>query len=342
MKKIFFTIMLTATIFNTHAQFAAVLSKNGFVRLKNDSIILSVPAELRGDIQWQSTNDSITWEEEESNLGNALAFKPIETKSYRLVIKEGSCDSLFSDTCKVFAAHTTIPEYISFGISVLDLFNAGIMVGTLEQNGVQKQDLVDAGLVGNISDVEGNDYKWVRIGTQIWMAENLKTSKLNNGDSIPLIENGSEWENASSPAYCWYDNLPENASIYGALYNWFTVTSGNLCPAGWHVPNNNDWQELITCLGGEDITGGKLKQQGTEYWHEPNEGGSNESGFKALPGGWRFGSFFNLSEQATFWSSTPGLDEMANSFYLTNDRTDIFGEDMSGPASGRSVRCIKD
>ncbi len=135
-------------------------------------------------------------------------------------------------------------------------------------------------------DIEGNEYKTIQIGNQTWMAENLRTTKYNDGSSIPVVNDNISWLNLTTAAYCWYDNDISRKDIYGALYNWHTVTSGNLCPAGWHVPKNEEWTVLTAYLGGESVAGGKLKETGTAHWN-PNSDATNESGFTALPGGMR-------------------------------------------------------
>ena len=104
-------------------------------------------------------------------------------------------------------------------------------------------------LAGSVTDIENNNYKTVKIGTQWWMAENLKTTKYNDGTSIPYVTDNWEWYNLTTPAYCWKNNDPEaNKNIYGAMYNWYAVNTGKLCPAGWHVSTKPDWETLKTCM----------------------------------------------------------------------------------------------
>jgi len=158
-----------------------------------------------------------------------------------------------------------------------------------------------------VTDIDGNVYKTIVIGPQIWMAENLKTKKLNDGTSIALESVNNEWENLYSqntPGYCWHDNNPSNGNIYGALYNYAAVKSGKLCPAGWHVPFDAEWQALRDFAGGENIAGGKLKERGTAHWNSPNTGANDEFGFTALPGGERYesGDFHYLGINTNFWS----------------------------------------
>jgi uncharacterized protein (TIGR02145 family) len=158
-----------------------------------------------------------------------------------------------------------------------------------------------------LMDVEGNVYKTVKIGNQVWMAENLKTTKNNDNSDIPLVSNRLEWLNISIPGYCWYDNdEANNKATYGALYNWFTVNTGKLCPTGWHVPNEREWIKLTDYLGGANVAGGKLKESGTTHWESPNESATNESGFAALPGGFRFGDggFSNYGTNGYWWGSS--------------------------------------
>ena len=195
-----------------------------------------------------------------------------------------------------------------------------------------------------VTDADGNIYQTVTIGTQEWLAENLKTTKYNNGTSIPLKTTNAEWSNLSTPAYCWYNNDQATfGNTYGALYNWYTVKTGNLCPTGWHVPSDAEWTTLTDYLGGLNVAGGKLKETGTTHWHEPNHGATNESGFTALPGGLRYddGTFFSIEYGGNWWSSTE--------YSSTNawDRS----VDFSVPAVGRfdddkkwglSIRCLKD
>ena len=185
----------------------------------------------------------------------------------------------------------------------------------------------------SIEDVEGNVYKTIQIGTQIWMAENLRTTKLNDGTDIHFVPAGEHW-NEPSPAYCvWYNGF------YGAIYNFYTVSTGKLCPLGWHLPSYEEVEILADYLGGRSVAGGKLKETGTTHWREPNAGATNSSGFSALPGGYSpasFGAFTFVSTQGRWW-----LGQNANIYCINKDSINIYYMGCMG-ICGMTVRCIKD
>jgi len=149
----------------------------------------------------------------------------------------------------------------------------------------------DDEVVPAVTDIDGNVYHIVTIGTQVWMVENLKTTKFRDGSSIPNVTDAEEWVGHGelhSGAYCNYDNTAANSNTYGSLYNWYAVVDErNICPTGWHIPSEAEWATLIAYLGGQDVAGGKMKEAGTAHWSTPNTGASNSSGFTALPGGSR-------------------------------------------------------
>lgn len=137
-----------------------------------------------------------------------------------------------------------------------------------------------------VTDIDGNIYHTIKIGTQVWMVENLKTKHYINGDLIPNITNLIEWDNLKTGAYCDFDNNAAYSEIYGKLYNWYTIKDARkIAPTGWHVSSYEDWATLCDYLGGTSIAGGKLKEVGVDYWYEPNVGATNEVGFTALEGG---------------------------------------------------------
>jgi len=190
-------------------------------------------------------------------------------------------------------------------------------------------------------DAEGNNYSTVKIGSQTWMAENLKTAKLNNGMLVQEIADSSSWVTSTAPALCWYGNNPANKDKYGALYNWFVVATDQLAPPGWHVPSNAEWTQLSNFLGGELITGGKLKETGTLHWQSTNVA-SNSSGFTGLPGGMRSLYFDGLGTWAYWWSSSAYLTfAQAYCRAVRNDYANLYN--WTEPKGyGLSVRCIKD
>jgi uncharacterized protein (TIGR02145 family) len=197
---------------------------------------------------------------------------------------------------------------------------------------------------GSVSDNDGNIYKTIQIGTQAWLAENLKTTEFNDGTTIPLVIDTAPWKNLTTPAYCWYNN---DSSTYkatiGALYNWFAVNTGKLCPTGWHLPTHNEWTTLTTYLGSESVAGGKLKETGLTHWKSPNSGATNETGFTALPGGVRFddGSFLYIGYNGNWWSSvgiyTPQNYIRIMSYDSSSVKLNYFLEQ-----DGFSVRCLRD
>lgn len=208
----------------------------------------------------------------------------------------------------------------------------------------------DENMTGTIRDVEGNVYQIVRIGNQWWMAENLKTTKYRNGEWIINVTGSKTWPHLTTGAYCFYNNSFELSRIYGNLYNWEAVHDRrNLAPEGWHVPTDDDWQELVEYLGGDAQAGGKMKSIGTVeggdgLWAQPNEGATNECGFSALPGGYRSwnGHFGGKGNSSYFWSSTETSSGTAYSRYLLNDTSKVYRYDSSAKQAGYSIRCVKD
>jgi uncharacterized protein (TIGR02145 family) len=196
-----------------------------------------------------------------------------------------------------------------------------------------------------VTDIDGNVYHTVAIGTQVWMVENLKTTKYRNGDLIHNISMTPEWDNLTSGACCDYENTLNNSKIFGKLYNWFAVNdSRNIAPAGWHVPSAAEWDILITWLGGENVAGGKLKETGTKHWNNPNTGATNESGFTALPGGSRYfsGQFLQSGTIGFWWSSTKSSKRYAYSMNLSYDSKGVGYYKFLRLNGGLSVRCVKD
>jgi uncharacterized protein (TIGR02145 family) len=197
---------------------------------------------------------------------------------------------------------------------------------------------------GSMTDQEGNTYKTILIGTQTWMVRNLKTTKYNDGTSIPIVTDATSWNNLSTPACCWQNNDPARKVTYGLLYNWYAVNTGKLCPAGWHIPGDEEWTELTDYLGGENIAGGKLKESGCSHWYSPNTGATNETNFKALPGGNRLDGpnslFGNLGETGGWW--TTGFSDGFAISRLMYDHTDHVQKAFYPKKCGLSVRCIRD
>ncbi len=203
---------------------------------------------------------------------------------------------------------------------------------------------------GSVSDIDGNIYKIIQIGTQTWMAENLKTTRYNDGSSIPNVTGDGEWMDLTTGAYCWYNNQETTyKNTYGALYNWYSVNTGKLCPTGWHVPSKDEWTILATYLGGVELAGGKLKESGTTHWQSPNTGATNTTRFTALPGGVRdvssdFGGFFlRFGSNGFWWSSNPGIEPTDHSLWLDSNSSKFsFVPWWIYYNSGLSVRCLKD
>jgi uncharacterized protein (TIGR02145 family) len=216
---------------------------------------------------------------------------------------------------------------------------------------------------GTVTDIDGNTYATVQIGTQNWMKENLRTTKYRNGDVIPTGLSSTQWINATSGAWAYYDDNSQYNNPYGKLYNWYAVADiRGLCPSGWHVPSESEWKVLVKYLdpqadtstvgefysgsaGGDMKTIGEL-QSGTGLWANPNTGANNSSGFSGLPGGIR--TSFYYSDLGTFgywWSTsdetTSNSDYYSCAFKLSYDEA-ISAYYEFGKNYGFSVRCIRD
>ncbi len=200
-----------------------------------------------------------------------------------------------------------------------------------------------------IADIEGNAYNAVSIGTQVWMMENLKTTKFNDGTEIPNVTDifNGVWAGLNTPAYCWYNNEKGYKSDYGALYNWYTIKSGNLCPSGWHIPTHAEWTILVDYCGGVNVAGNKLKgNTATAQWNPAQNyfDMTNETGFTALPGASRYpeGIFWlNMGYMGSWWTSSE-LDLNNSWMRRMVNKPGIVYVETGNKKYGLSVRCIKD
>jgi len=196
-----------------------------------------------------------------------------------------------------------------------------------------------------VTDIDGNVYHAVIIGTQTWMVENLKTTKYRNGDIIQNLPSTSDWSYATTGAWCEYNNLSANGTKYGKLYNWYAVSDTRiLAPVGWHVASDSEWTVLTNFLGGTDVAGGKLKEAGTTNWVNQNVGATNETKFTALPGGSRSytdGTFFDIGRGSYWWTSTI-LDYTYTWVRSMGSFSQGIGRTGSPKPNGLYVRCVKD
>jgi uncharacterized protein (TIGR02145 family) len=222
--------------------------------------------------------------------------------------------------------------YAGNGISNSVLDGLKLQIKALEDN------LIASGTY-KLIDIEGNQYKVVKIGNQVWMAENLKVTHFSDGTSIPHIVEGL-------PGYCWYNN---DSSIYketyGALYNWVAVYTYKLCPTGWHVPSDSEWGTLRTFLGGDPVAGGKLKETGTTHWNTPNTGATNETGFTALPGGMYTdnGPFSGIGTDGYWWTGNKPTLADCVAYYVQLYYNQSNSYSPSQPCyNALSIRCVKD
>jgi uncharacterized protein (TIGR02145 family) len=261
-----------------------------------------------------------------------------------------------SNTMEVVLQNGTIESH-----SISDILNVNFNLSNL--NSCDVTDALNPILnYGSMTDQEGTIYKTIVIGSQEWMAENLKTSVYRNGDAIANVIDNEQWYELTTAAWCSYNNDSQLECPFGKLYNWYVIADPrNVCPTGWHVPTDDEWNILLVTLDPQtDITaigfqfsnaGTKLKSAGTQYWTSPNEFANNESGFSALPAGarnWNIGEFYNgvlepnpTGNSCAWWSSTmngPSSSWIRNLLYSTGDvyRGLALGQ------MGFSVRCLKD
>lgn len=203
-----------------------------------------------------------------------------------------------------------------------------------------------------VTDIEGNLYTTVKIGTQVWMAENLKTTRYNDDTQIPNVTDNTAWKDLSTGAYCWYMNdEAANKNSYGALFNWYAVNSGLICPTGWHMPSDQDFITLEYFLGLPAAEGTAWEWRGTDQGKQmkstsgwaTGQNGTNTSGFSALPGGYRYydnGSYAGLGLLGYWWSSSEANTGTGYYRRLDGDNDKVYR--ASAPAqAGKSVRCIK-
>lgn len=201
-----------------------------------------------------------------------------------------------------------------------------------------------SGVGETVKDIDGNEYRTITIGAQVWMAENLRTTRYRNGDSIPNVTDHNAWDILSSGAYCDYGNYPLMAEIFGKLYNWYAVKDQRgLAPAGWHIPTRTEWEILVNYLGGESVAGGKIKETGYIHWGTQNLEATNESGFTGLPGGMRYdqGGFTLRDMRGSWWSANEYNLTKANN-KIANYENGHFYTYQYPKQSGMSIRCVKD
>ena len=192
-------------------------------------------------------------------------------------------------------------------------------------------------------DYDGNAYPTFQIGTQVWMAENLRVTHYRNGDAITNVTNNSTWAALITGAFCWFNNDQATYGELGALYNWFTVNdSRRLCPEGWHEPSDGEWTTLTTYLGGIAVTGNKMKSV-SAWWSSPNTNATNNSGFSGLPGGWRQndGTFLGITTDGHWWTTTEYETDYPYSRGLYNNISSV-ARQISYNKQGFSVRCLRD
>jgi uncharacterized protein (TIGR02145 family) len=300
---------------------------------------------------------------EEQRLGmSGLVFESSAVKAGCLQGSEGVvfCEvgclqGMSSMSVKLVDCTEGVQQWGASGVdaSVLDLMNT--LMGELTGQSPTPSRLAVSNQCSDVS-FDGYTYKVVKIGTQCWFAENLRSEHYNNGDRIPGALSDATWSTTKAGAQAYYDNDAVNLAVYERLYNWYAVDDDRgLCPSGWHVPSDDQWKVMEMHLGMSEAdansvghrgaaqnVGGQMKEAGTAHWDSPNTGANNSSGFTGLGHVYRetSGGFANLLDYGAFWSSSPSGGS-AWARLLCSDYAGL-GRNASYQRNGFAVRCVKD
>jgi uncharacterized protein (TIGR02145 family) len=355
MKKLILAFALTSALFSCHKE---TTTPNNTGNTTTDTTKTSNDVSVSGfDCAGVKIAGTLTKDKIASNVTATLSYtggngKTYTTKSHTSTVVTGLTATLVAGT--LANGEGTLAYTISGTPTTSGTANFTIALGgksctiTISVDDVTQNPT--SGYGPNITDTEGNSYKTVYIGTQQWMAENLKVSKYSDGVTIPNITDNTQWASLTTGAWANYNNSPTNNDTYGKLYNWYAVsrtTNGNknVCPTGWHVPTDAEWTVLTDFLGGISVAGSKMKEVGTTNWSSLNTDATNVSLFSALPGGSRAGvnngSYFSLGNYGYWWSSTEG--STSNAWYrILGKEFGSAGRSDSNKNSGISIRCLKD
>lgn len=373
MKKLLLLFLLLFTSFYLFAQAPQRMSYQAVIRNSSNNLVANSAVRIRISILQGSTLGPVVYSETHAPTTNANGLVSIEIGGGANV--SGSFSNIKWASGPFFIRTETDPtggtNYTVTAVSQLlsvpyalhadcvsstllgDTLNVGcktyILPGILETRVVDHScgttNVHNSALAyGTMSDQEGNIYRTIKIGNQTWMAENLRTSKYRNGTAIANITDNAQWANSTTGAYSSYNNNTSNDCPYGKLYNWYAVANTNqICPTGWHVPDDIEWNTLINFLGGATVAPGKMKSTGTQLWEAPNTNATNSSGFSGLPGGLRYfdGVFFDLKRASNFWIATEfsTTDGLFRNLSFNNGNSNRFN---GSKAYGFSVRCVKD
>jgi uncharacterized protein (TIGR02145 family) len=388
MKKLVTLFLAIVSTYFLFAQAPQKMSYQAVIRNAQNELVISKPIKMRISILQGSTNGTNVYSELHNPSTNANGLVSIEIGSGTSPV--GTIGSINWGNGTYFLKTETDPtngtNYSIEGTSqllsvpyALQANNAGNGFNRVSATGdtlflENGKSVIIPGISsanntntpGTVTDASGNTYPTVTIGTQVWMAENLRTTKYQDGSNIPIVTDNIQWSNNYSfqqPMMCWYNNdsATYSANRFGALYNWYVVNPSangnkNVCPTGWHVPTDAEWNILIkyldpaadtTCLvcTQSSISGGSMKSTGTLFWESPNTGATNISGFTGLPAGIRGSApFREIGRYTYWWSSTPsnnggGLAWIRRLYY--QDGT-AFRTYPNSNSSGFSVRCLRD
>ncbi|XOV92252.1 MAG: FISUMP domain-containing protein [Bacteroidota bacterium] len=291
------------------------------------------------------TGAFLEWIQDDPAEGYFLIDAPINIEVFLEYIKLTDPDQSITRTFNATIENPTPATHYLINVdAALEDGKVVINISVNEDFETVEIDLGDAVVSETVNDIDGNEYATVQIGDQLWMAENLRVTQLNDGTPIPNPISADEWNGLTTPAYSYYSNDKNTyGDVYGALYNFFTVETGNICPTGWHVPTKAEWEVMVALYGGTLVAGGALKST-TPDWRAPNEGATNESGFTGLPGGARgtAGNFYDYTQLGFWWVDTEFQDPAYAYEKALTYQYPFASEGAILKNSGFSIRCLKD
>lgn len=322
---------LTTTVSSIQVQLGVIDTQISILNTQLSATNLTVTDHANMIASIQSEISVIQDQIEVLNTQQISTSSTINDLSTTIISIQTQIASILTQVATLNSQQTATHEGLSDIFEQLALSNSQLTTLSYQFNVLLTQ-------MGLVIDNDGNIYHTVTIGTQVWMVENLRTTKFRNGDTISYFTATSE------RGYSWYNNDINNKTLYGALYNYYTATDiRGLCPPGWHIPTAAEWITLSNYLGGKTVAGGKLKETGTTHWQSPNAVITNSYGFNALPGGARdcSGNFINMGINCQFWTSAPVSSGSVPAITVFNDNTQLQIE-FAFTCNNYSVRCIKD